>query len=753
MFNGSVKNFVTNDVSGFGCQAEPAKVGRSKAEGGTVGFAEAVDMAIAAEIAAELAAHPTENPHEGSHGVALEADSTVTSETKIAQAGEIIANAIAKISEMINLPVEIRVDPKQRLEFDPESLDQFADILWALDKVIKLFDGVATAEKLADLGWNIDGETADQSDIAAICADLRKEKFHIELGFRLMEAHELIVSKISEKHGSDTVSGVAQAANPNDLTMTTSDLAKAFGSLIREEMASTMDRVRELTSGQAEMTELEKAAVELGTANSEILKVALKKVKTFNFDNINLNTNADASNVTKDAGAETEAEADISVNTKADVKIDTKVNVNADTKADANINANISAAANTTAKASADNFELPISSKESAHRNKRENVESANRKAFRSVEEMSAKIISVTDTATEIPISAAESTNKKILTDNIVKSKPASENTDLHIASARTAAAGTFAELPVESLDDNTLLGAVLGVKKNQKTGYNYNNENNEKITNQTKKHASETVQNIQQAAAVTHKKAERENIVTTASGASADASDNHEKTQAPNHNNVSANVKTDANIPGSLLASIIEDGAELENTADTEDPESGVSTDPASSRTSGNIDKTERAPTMFSRFENEAIVRQLTEKMHHAIRAGAHEVRMILRPESLGEVRMSLRVEGDVVMARMEVENRQVKAILESNLQMLKDALEKNNLHLEGFSVDVGSDSNRPTHEIWREMAENSGSRQFKADADGSIDGTEEENEAFATAPGSDTGRRFGNNTFEYFI
>jgi len=45
-------------------------------------------------------------------------------------------------------------------------------------------------------------------------------------------------------------------------------------------------------------------------------------------------------------------------------------------------------------------------------------------------------------------------------------------------------------------------------------------------------------------------------------------------------------------------------------------------------------------------------------------------------------------------VMAKFVAENQQVKQILETNMQTLKDSLEKQGLNVQGFSVSVGQDS-----------------------------------------------------------
>jgi flagellar hook-length control protein FliK len=203
------------------------------------------------------------------------------------------------------------------------------------------------------------------------------------------------------------------------------------------------------------------------------------------------------------------------------------------------------------------------------------------------------------------------------------------------------------------------------------------------------------------------------------------------------------------------MATAAAESGAEAEVAADSGEPSSSADCT-AGGKASAALDHAEKARAAMVRVDQEAIIRQLNDKLQYAIRTGAHELRVTLRPEALGEVRMSLRVQGDIVLAKMVVESKQVKDIVESNLQSLKDALEKQNLHVGAFSVDVGTDSGRSPRQTWREMAEEagvSGSRGFK-EGIGADEGSQENvNDPLNGEFGSDTGRRFGNNTFEYFI
>jgi flagellar hook-length control protein FliK len=104
----------------------------------------------------------------------------------------------------------------------------------------------------------------------------------------------------------------------------------------------------------------------------------------------------------------------------------------------------------------------------------------------------------------------------------------------------------------------------------------------------------------------------------------------------------------------------------------------------------------------------------------------------------------MTIQMDGDVVMARITVENQQVKQIIESNLQALRDSLEEQNLQAGAFDVNVNQGSQNEERE----------SLASGRDVRG-VNNTDElgnEPSADHLTAGTETGRRFGSNTIEYF-
>jgi len=86
-------------------------------------------------------------------------------------------------------------------------------------------------------------------------------------------------------------------------------------------------------------------------------------------------------------------------------------------------------------------------------------------------------------------------------------------------------------------------------------------------------------------------------------------------------------------------------------------------------------------------------ITNQVVTKIKLLAGENKQEMEMHLKPESLGRLTLKIIHERGEILARITAENQQVKAILENNMQMLKDALERNGLNVQDLSVSVGND------------------------------------------------------------
>jgi flagellar hook-length control protein FliK len=151
---------------------------------------------------------------------------------------------------------------------------------------------------------------------------------------------------------------------------------------------------------------------------------------------------------------------------------------------------------------------------------------------------------------------------------------------------------------------------------------------------------------------------------------------------------------------------------------------------------------------TALQRTTEDNVMNQLTSKMQHLVRSGETEIRIQLKPESLGEVKLAIRMEGDIVTARIQVENQQVKQIVESNLQSLKNALSEQNLQAGSIEVNVGNGWGRQPDQPSEGLAD----RHLADDSDAFSNDSTEKNSVQKVKVGIETGHRYGNNSIEYY-
>lgn len=96
-----------------------------------------------------------------------------------------------------------------------------------------------------------------------------------------------------------------------------------------------------------------------------------------------------------------------------------------------------------------------------------------------------------------------------------------------------------------------------------------------------------------------------------------------------------------------------------------------------------------------FQAAQNPAIepadlIAQVSGKIKADFKGEGGEVKMELHPESLGHLKIEIKVEGGVVRANILTENAMVRDTIDSNLPMLKSSLEGHGLRIDQLSVGV---------------------------------------------------------------
>lgn len=116
-------------------------------------------------------------------------------------------------------------------------------------------------------------------------------------------------------------------------------------------------------------------------------------------------------------------------------------------------------------------------------------------------------------------------------------------------------------------------------------------------------------------------------------------------------------------------------------------------------------------------------VINQIVKNASVLIREGHSEMNMQLEPAKLGKLSLKLVVEQGLVTAKFITESQQVKEIIESNFNELKDMLQEKGINVQNFSVSVGQDSQnqsaKQSFTTWREYSENNSRRSTIAAGD----------------------------------
>ena len=109
-------------------------------------------------------------------------------------------------------------------------------------------------------------------------------------------------------------------------------------------------------------------------------------------------------------------------------------------------------------------------------------------------------------------------------------------------------------------------------------------------------------------------------------------------------------------------------------------------------------------------------------------VREGGGEIRLVLRPESLGSVRINVSIENGSLEGRILVENASVREVIENNLGSLRAALRDEGFEDAAIDVSVGergTGGQRRKSDQASEQAETGGdSTTYRVDAADDADG-----------------------------
>jgi flagellar hook-length control protein FliK len=98
------------------------------------------------------------------------------------------------------------------------------------------------------------------------------------------------------------------------------------------------------------------------------------------------------------------------------------------------------------------------------------------------------------------------------------------------------------------------------------------------------------------------------------------------------------------------------------------------------------------------------------------------------LYPQELGELKIEIQIERDVVKAQVIAQNPHVQELLERNIPKLREALSQQNLDLQMMSVTIAENDKNGTNQFQEEMARHNLQQTVKSRIKGEFNIPDEE-------------------------
>ncbi|MDD2736626.1 MAG: flagellar hook-length control protein FliK [Desulfuromonadaceae bacterium] len=113
-----------------------------------------------------------------------------------------------------------------------------------------------------------------------------------------------------------------------------------------------------------------------------------------------------------------------------------------------------------------------------------------------------------------------------------------------------------------------------------------------------------------------------------------------------------------------------------------------------------------------------EQVFQQVKDRLvSHDVKPGNQQITLTLSPENLGEVKMSLNLQGQKLSVEIIAENRTVRDIIVQHTEALKESLARQNITMESFDVTTGgkgSGNQGQNQNAWRELTKQQQQQQL---------------------------------------
>lgn len=113
-----------------------------------------------------------------------------------------------------------------------------------------------------------------------------------------------------------------------------------------------------------------------------------------------------------------------------------------------------------------------------------------------------------------------------------------------------------------------------------------------------------------------------------------------------------------------------------------------------------------------------EQVAQQVKERLVlHDVKPGNQQITLTLSPDTLGELKMNLNLQGQKLSVEIVAENRAVRDAILQHTDVLKESLARQNITMESFDVTTGgkgSGNQGQNQNAWRELAQQQQQQQF---------------------------------------
>ncbi len=103
-------------------------------------------------------------------------------------------------------------------------------------------------------------------------------------------------------------------------------------------------------------------------------------------------------------------------------------------------------------------------------------------------------------------------------------------------------------------------------------------------------------------------------------------------------------------------------------------------------------------------------VVQQLRENLtQHVVKPGNHQITLTLSPDSLGEIKVNLSLQGQKLSVTISTQNETVRNAIAQHTDALKESLARQNITMQSFDVTTGgkgSGNYGQNQSAWRELA-----------------------------------------------